>query len=52
MKKLACLFLVCGVVVCCSCNLAPLSSRFDALLDHVAAWGQAVNDALVVAAQK
>ena len=52
MKTLACLLFVCGVVVCCSCNLEPLSSGLDVLSDRVAAWEQAINDALVVAAQK
>jgi hypothetical protein len=52
MKKLACLLFVCGVAVCCSCNLEPLSRGFDVLSDRVAAWEQTINDALVVAAQK
>ncbi len=52
MKKLARLFLVCAAVTFCSCNLEPLSSGLDVLSDRVATWEQAINDALVVAAQK
>ncbi len=52
MKKLACLFLVCVVVVCCSCIPESPSSALDVLSDRVAEWEQMVNDVLAVVTQK